>query len=157
MSGLGRVVRSGMARRRTQTLVITLAALLAVTASVLAGALLMASRAPFDKAFGRQHGAQLTAQFDARLVTPARLAASARSSGVTGSSGPFPTATAAPDHSGALSVVGRADPGGAVDRVTLTEGRWARRTGEIVLAADSDAPPVRLGQTLGFPGLPGDP
>ncbi|MFD8817263.1 ABC transporter permease, partial [Streptomyces sp. NPDC059627] len=157
MSGLGLVVRSGMARRRTQTLVIALAALLAVTASVLAGALLVASRAPFDKAFGRQHGAQLAAQFDARRATPARLTASAHASGVTGSSGPFPTATAAPDHSGALSVVGRADPGGAVDRVTLTEGRWARRTGEIVLAADADAPPVHLGQTLEFPGLPGGP
>ncbi|WP_406433007.1 ABC transporter permease [Streptomyces sp. NBC_00631] len=157
MSALLRVVGSGMTRRRTQTLVVVLATLLAVTASVLAGALLAASRAPFDHAFARQHGAQLTAQFDARRVTTARLAASAHASGVTGTSGPFPTATAAPQNAGALSVVGRADPGGAVDQVTPAEGRWARRTGEIVLAADSDGPPVRLGETLRFPGLPGGP
>ncbi|MFD4506979.1 FtsX-like permease family protein [Streptomyces sp. NPDC058457] len=157
MSALLRVVRSGMTRRRTQTLVITLATLLAVTASVLAGALLAASRAPFDQAFARQRGAQLAAQFDARRATTAQLAASAHAPGVTDSSGPFPTATATPDHAGALSVVGRAHPGGAVDRVTLTEGRWPRRTGEIVLAADSDGPPVHLGETLEFPGLPGGP
>ncbi|MEU9150450.1 FtsX-like permease family protein [Streptomyces sp. NPDC048417] len=157
MSALVRVVRSGMGRRRTQTLVIALAALLAVTASVLAGALLVASRAPFDKAFARQHGAQLAAQFDARRATSAQAAATARASGVTASSGPFPTATVTPDHWGALSVVGRADPGGPVDRVTVMEGRWVRRKGEIVLAADSDAPPVRLGQTLEFSALPGSP
>ncbi|MEV6766425.1 FtsX-like permease family protein [Streptomyces sp. NPDC051105] len=157
MSALLRVVRSGMARRRTQTLVIALAALLAVTASVLAGALLVASRAPFDKAFRQQHGAQLTAQFDAGRAGPARLAASAHASGVTGSSGPFPTATATPDGAGTLSVVGRAGPGGAVDRLTVTAGRWARGTGEIVLAADQDGPPVRLGQRLDFPDLPGTP
>ncbi|MGW2962336.1 FtsX-like permease family protein [Streptomyces sp. NPDC001220] len=157
MSALVRVVRSGMARRRTQTLVIALAALLAVTASVLAGALLVASRAPFDKAFGKQHGSQLTAQFDAHRASPAQLASAAHASGVTGSSGPFPTATATPDGAGALSVVGRAGPGGAVDRLTVTAGRWARRTGEIVLATDPDGPPVRLGQRLDFPDLPGSP
>ncbi|MFJ9566619.1 FtsX-like permease family protein [Streptomyces fuscichromogenes] len=158
MSVLFRVVRSGMTRRRTQTLVITLATLLAVTASVLAGALLVASRAPFDHAFARQRGAQLTARFDARRATTAQVAASARASGVTGSSGPFPTTTATTAaHLGTLSIVGRADPGGAVDRLTVAQGRWARRTGEIVLAVDPEGPPVRLGQRLDFPGLPGGP
>ncbi|GGN35232.1 ABC transporter permease [Streptomyces fuscichromogenes] len=157
MSVLFRVVRSGMTRRRTQTLVITLATLLAVTASVLAGALLVASRAPFDHAFARQRGAQLTAQFDARRATTAQVAASARASGVTGSSGPFPTTTVTPAALGTLSVVGRADPGGAVDRLTVAQGRWARRTGEIVLAVDPEGPPVRLGRQLDFPGLPGGP
>lgn len=157
MSVLVRVVRSGMARRRTQTLVIALATLLAVTASVLAGALLVASRAPFDRAFARQQGAQLTAEFDARRAGTAQLASSAHASGVTGSSGPFPTTTVTPEQAGALSVVGRADPGGAVDRLTVMSGRWPRRTGEIVLASDPDGPPVRLGQRLAFPDLPGSP
>jgi putative ABC transport system permease protein len=35
-----------------------------VAASILAAGLLVASNAPFDHAFGQQHGAELTAQFD---------------------------------------------------------------------------------------------
>ncbi|SEC84166.1 putative ABC transport system permease protein [Streptomyces sp. 3213] len=160
MSVLGRVIGSGMARRRVQTLVIGLATLLAVTASVLGGALLVSSEAPFEKAFERQHGAQLTAQFDASRATAAQLAASARASGVTAAAGPFPTTTVIPGfggHSGApLSVAGRATPGGAIDKVTVLSGRWAEKPGEIVVSADT-GPEVRLGQQLEFPDLPGSP
>ncbi|MET7569417.1 FtsX-like permease family protein [Streptomyces sp. NPDC005492] len=160
MSALGRVIRSGMARRRVQTLVIGLATMLAVTASVLGGALLTSSEAPFDKAFDLQHGAQLTAHFDARRATAAQLTASARAFGVTGTSGPFPTTTIAPGFSGQsgapISVAGRATSTGAVDKVTVTSGRWVEKPGEIVMSADT-GPEVRLGQKLEFPDLPGTP
>ncbi|WP_234336832.1 ABC transporter permease [Streptomyces xylophagus] len=160
MSALGRVIRSGMARRRVQTLVIGLATMLAVTASVLGGALLVSSEAPFEKAFDRQHGAQLTAQFDASRVTAAQLAHSARALGVTDASGPFPTATVTPavdGHSGApIAVAGRATSGGSVDNVAVTKGRWVEKPGEIVVSADT-GPEVRLGQQLNFPDLPGSP
>lgn len=160
MSALGRVVRSGMARRRVQTLVIGLATMPAVTASVLGGALLVSSEAPFEKAFDRQHGAQLTAQFDARRATAGQLAGSARAFGVAAASGPFPTATITPGsgaHSGApLSVVGRSTSGGEIDEVAVTSGRWARKPGEIVVSADT-GPAVRLGRELDFPDLPGGP
>ncbi|MFJ9247623.1 ABC transporter permease [Streptomyces sp. NPDC101776] len=160
MTALGQVIRSGTARRRVQTLVIGLATMLAVTASVLGGALLVSSEVPFEKAFDRQHGAQLTVQFDARRATAAQLAASARAFGVTESSGPFPTATITPGfdgHSGApLSVAGRSAPGGTVDKVALTRGRWVEKPGEIVVSADT-GPEGRLGQKLEFPDLPGSP
>ncbi|MFJ6895080.1 ABC transporter permease [Streptomyces hokutonensis] len=160
MSVLGRVIGSGMARRRVQTLVIGLATLLAVTASVLGGALLVSSEAPFEKAFERQHGAQLTAQFDASRATAAQLAASARASGVTAAAGPFPTATVTPGfggHGGApLSVAGRATSGGEIDKVTVLRGRWVEKPGEIVVSADT-GPEVRLGRQLEFPDLPGSP
>ncbi|MGH1552688.1 FtsX-like permease family protein [Streptomyces sp. L7] len=160
MSVLGRVIGSGMARRRVQTLVIGLATLLAVTASVLGGALLVSSEAPFEKAFERQHGAQLTVQFDASRATTAQLAASARASGVTAAAGPFPTTTVTPGfggHSGApLSVAGRATPGGEIDKVTVLRGRWVEKPGEIVVSADT-GPEVRLGQKLELPDLPGSP
>ena len=160
MSVLGRVIGSGMARRRVQTLVIGLATLLAVTASVLGGALLVSSEAPFEKAFERQHGAQLTAQFDASRATTAQLAASARASGVTAAAGPFPTATVTPGfggHGGApLSVAGRATSGGEIDKVTVLRGRWVEKPGEIVVSADT-GPEVRLGRQLEFPDLPGSP
>ncbi|MFF4253681.1 ABC transporter permease [Streptomyces sp. NPDC001663] len=160
MSALLRVVRSGMARRRVQTLVIGLATLLAVTASVLGGSLLVASEAPFDKAFARQHGAHLTAQLDAGRATRAQAEASAHAAGVSAAAGPFPTASPVMGIGGqavaSLSVVGRSTPGGAVDRIDLTKGRWVRRTGEIVVSADT-GPGVGLGRRLTFPDLPGSP
>ncbi|MFJ2160899.1 FtsX-like permease family protein [Streptomyces sp. NPDC087856] len=161
MSGaLGQVIRSGMTRRRVQTLVIGLATMLAVTASVLGGALLVSSEAPFEKAFDRQHGAQLTAQFDADRVSAAQLAASGRAFGVTAASGPFATATVTPGidgHGGTpLSVAGRSTSGGAIDNVTVIRGRWVEHPGEIVLSADT-GPAGRLGQKLTFPDLPGSP
>ena len=160
MSALGRVVRVGMARRRVQSLVIGLATLLAVTASVLGGSLLVASEAPFQKAFDRQHGAQLTVGFDADKATAAQVGASARAAGVEASAGPFPTASVAlginAEATMPLALVGRASAGEAVDRVDVTEGRWVEKPGEIVVSADS-GPSVRLGQELTFPDLSGSP
>ncbi|MFK4190083.1 FtsX-like permease family protein [Streptomyces sparsogenes] len=162
MSALGQVVRSGVRRRRTQNAVIGLAITVAVTASVLCASLLVASRAPFADAFAEQRGAHLSVQYDAAKATAARLAATADAPGVTAAAGPFPTATATPSLDGGelppMSVVGRADPGGdPVDRVTLTEGAWATRPGQIVLSAEAAVPPSPLGLRLRFPGLPGDP
>ncbi|MFC4911535.1 FtsX-like permease family protein [Actinomadura gamaensis] len=163
MSALGRIVRSGVARRRVQTLVLALTTMLAVTASVLAAGLIVASRAPFDHAFARQHGAHLTAQFDGGRATPQQLAATAHASGVTAAAGPFSVVTLRPSFAldgdeppaPPMTVAGRAGPGGAVDALDLTEGRWAAARGEIVLAADG--PPVRLGRRVTFPELPGRP
>lgn len=163
MSALGRVVRSGVGRRRVQTVVTGLAAMMAVTASVLGGSLLVASTAPFDHAFAGQHGAHLTAQFDAGRTTTAQLSATAHAPGVTAASGPFPTATITARGDGLtafpgggelppMTVVGRAGPGGPVDDVTLTAGRWVTGPGQIVAATD-----VPLGSTLQVLGLPGNP
>ncbi|MFE0426847.1 hypothetical protein, partial [Streptomyces sp. NPDC058953] len=60
MSALGRVVRSGVGRRRVQTPVIGLATMMAVAASVLGGSLLVVSGAPFEDAFAERHGAHLS-------------------------------------------------------------------------------------------------
>ncbi|MEU4445300.1 FtsX-like permease family protein [Actinosynnema sp. NPDC050801] len=140
MSALGRVVRSGVARRRVQTVLIGLATTMAVTSSVLGGSLLEASTAPFDDAFAEQRGAHLSARFDPTKATAAQL--SAPVAGVTATAGPFPVLTITPGDDGPgprspLTVVGRADPGGGpVDAVTLTEGAWADAPGEIVVSAD---------------------
>jgi putative ABC transport system permease protein len=164
MSALGRVVHSGVGRRRVQTIVIGLVVLIAVTAAVLGGSLLVASDAPFDRAFGQQNGAHLTAQFDAGKATAAQLSASAHAAGVTAAAGPFRTASITPvdDRDRArppLTVVGRADPGGPVDAVTLLKGRWVTGPGEIVLFSNgrSQGPPAGLGDVLRMPDLPGSP
>lgn len=81
MSALGKVVRSGVGRRRVQTLVIGLATMMAVAASVLGGSLLVVSGAPFDDAFAEQHGAHLALQFDAGEVSAGQLSKSGEAAG----------------------------------------------------------------------------
>ncbi len=165
---LSRVVRSGVGRRRVPTLVIFLAALMAVAASVLAGTLIVVSQAPFDHAFAQQHGAHLSAGFDATKVTQAQLAATAQAPGVTAAAGPFPATTVEDASLGgsasgqfggpmpAMTVVGRSTAGGPVDDLTLLDGRWPTAPKEIVLSADA-APDGLEGATVTFPDAPGSP
>jgi len=174
VTGLGRVVRSGIRRRRVQTVVIGLVSAAAVTASVLGAGLLVASRSPFDAGFTAQHGAHLSVVADPQLVTQAQLIASKTASGVTDAAGPYPVLTLSFTSTGTgagapgpepaadggplrlppLTIVGRSGPGGAVDRVEVVEGRWPTRPDEIVVAVGviRIPPGVRLqapgGQTL---------
>ncbi|MBF9128946.1 FtsX-like permease family protein [Plantactinospora sp. S1510] len=165
MSALGGVVRSGVGRRRVQTVVIGLVVMIAVSAAVLGGSLMVASRAPFDRAFAQQRGAHLTAQFDATKTTVAQLSASMHATGVTAAAGPFPTASITPAAARnratqSITVVGRADPGGPVDAVTPNEGRWVAGLGEIVLHTDSRLPKSlqpKVGDVLRLPDLAGSP
>ncbi|MCX5317896.1 FtsX-like permease family protein [Streptomyces sp. NBC_00154] len=161
MSALGKVVRSGVNRRRVQTLVIGLATMMAVAASVLGGSLLVVSGAPFDDAFAKQHGAHLSVQFDAGKVSAGQLSKSKDTEGVSGAVGPFRTATVTPRSDGAgpgwpMTVVGRGDPGRDVDEVALLDGRWPAHSGEIVLSANSSLFPT-IGMKLAFPDLSGGP
>jgi putative ABC transport system permease protein len=164
MSALSRVVRSGVGRRRVQTIVIGLVVMIAVTSAVLGGSLMVASQGPFDRAFRQQQGAHLTAQFDAGTVTQTQLAAAASAAGVVAAAGPFPTAQVElADSMGRpvppLNVVGRADAGGTVDQVTIVEGRWATSPGEIVLGAGGRLP-LRsevIGEQWRVTNAPGSP
>ncbi|MFH9726146.1 ABC transporter permease [Streptomyces sp. NPDC017254] len=154
---LGRVVRAGVGRRRTQTAVMVLTTLLSVASAVLAVGLLVASGAPFDRAFGQQRGAHLTVRFDGSAATADRLAATAHAPGVAAASGPFAVAAVRPRTDGPLppgfeppplTVVGRASAAGPVDAVTLVEGRWAGAPGEIVLEQGSRPPGAGTGTRL---------
>lgn len=162
MSALGRVVRSGVGRRRVQTLVIGLATMMAVAASVLGGTLLVVSGGPFDDAFARQHGAHLSVQFDAGKVSAGQLSKSKDAEGVSAAAGPFRTATVTPRSDGwdnpgwPMTVVGRGDPGRDVDEAALLDGRWPTHSGEIVLSANSALIPT-MGMKITFPDLSGDP
>ncbi|MGQ4381089.1 ABC transporter permease, partial [Streptomyces sp. SAS_267] len=150
---LGRVVRSGVGRRRVQTLVIAVATMMAVASAVVAGSLMVATNAPFDHAFARQHGAHLTAQLDPDRASAAQLARTRDLEGVTASAGPFPSTTISPvgqdgGHLPALTLVGRSGPGKDVDALDLKSGRWPRTSGEIVLPASFSGPFLELGSTL---------
>ncbi|MDR6974796.1 putative ABC transport system permease protein [Streptomyces sp. 3330] len=167
MNALGRVVRAGVGRRRLQTAVMIMTTLMAVTASVLAAGLLVASQAPFNHAFAQQRGAHLTARFDGAKATAAELTATARAQGVTAAAGPFRTvAVRARTASSSdiipegvdlppLTVAGRADAGGDVDRIDLVAGAWLTGPGQIVVT--KDLLPVEPGARLTFPDAPGSP
>lgn len=165
---LGRIVRSGVGRRRVQTIVMTLTALLSVAASVLAAGLLVDSQAPFEHAFTAQHGSQLTAQFTGAKASTAQLAATAHVAGVTTAAGPYATASLHPvTGSGAsmpsglplgqVTVVGRSGPGGPADDVDLMSGTWTTGPGQIVMNTQGGGWGFGLGAHLTFPDLPGDP
>lgn len=162
MSAWGTVVRAGVAGRRTQTLVIGLATMMAVAASILGGSLLAVSGAPFDDAFAARRGAHLSVRFDADRVSAGRLARTGGAEGVSEAAGPFRTATVTPKSGRTgpgwpMTVVGRATAtGGGVDEVAVLDGRWPVRAGEIALSADTSLVPV-IGMKVTFPGLPGAP
>jgi len=134
VSAVWPVARAAVRRRRVQTVVIGVVVLLSTTMIVVALGLLAASSGPFDHAYAKQSGSQLTASYDRSKVTDAQLTAAARSAAAV--AGPFAQATLELDRTqlmDSLVTVGRADPGGAVDRLNVWKGRWATKPGEIVL------------------------
>ncbi|MGJ7415416.1 hypothetical protein AB9128_06090 [Streptomyces cinereoruber] len=148
-----------MKRRRLQTFVIGLVVLCSTTTVLLALALLSAASDPFDKAHAAQRGAHTAAAFDTTKVSPDRLARTARRPGVEAAAGPFGQAVVDIPKDwlwtagGTLTVVGRADPAGPVDRIELLEGRWATAPGEIFVnwSAQGSPGPELLGTELRTP------
>ena len=165
-----RAARGGLAGRRVQAMVIGLVILVSTAASTLALGLLVDSNAPFDHAFAAQRGSHVTAAVNTAQVSSGQLAATSRLPGVTAAAGPFAETTVnvllqVPGGPGQptgvaqfqLNVAGRASPGGPVDDLTLTSGRWARQPGEVVLERDRFGPALTLGTKVTATGLPGSP
>ncbi|MFF3087024.1 ABC transporter permease [Streptomyces nojiriensis] len=139
MSAVWRASRAAVRRRRLQTFVIGLVVLCSTTTVLLALGLLDAASSPFDKAYAAQRGPHTVATFDTAKASPEQLARTARRPGVEAAAGPFEQRVLDVPAGwlwmpgGSLTVVGRADPGGPVDRIELLEGRWATAPGEIVV------------------------
>ncbi|WP_330299760.1 FtsX-like permease family protein [Streptomyces sp. NBC_00503] len=160
MSAVWRASRAAVKRRRIQTFVIGLVVLCSTTTILLALGLLSAASGPFDKAYEEQRGAHVVATFDATKVSPEQLERTARQSGVEAAAGPFGQAVLDIPKGwlwtagGTLTVVGRADPAGPVDRIELLEGHWATKPGEIVVNWSVQGSPGTklLGTELEVPG-----
>lgn len=163
MTATWRTIWAAVRRRRMQTFVIGLVVLASAATMTVALSLLNATSAPFNRIFEAQHGAHLVVVLE-RDKVPAGQPAAIRSATVQAVAGPFPQAvleipagaggTSGP---GTLTVVGRAEPGGPVDRVDLWAGRWATAPGEIVLNAPPDdlvTGAGQLGSRIEVPGLP---
>ncbi|MGW0394676.1 ABC transporter permease [Streptomyces sp. NPDC003042] len=162
MSAVWRASRAAVRRRRLQTFVIGLVVLCSTTTVLLALALLAAASAPFDKAYAAQRGAHTVATYDLAKVSDAQLARTGLRPGVQAAAGPYRQAVIdVPGDwlwmpAGPLTVVGRAEPGGPVDRISLLDGRWATAPGEIVVnwGVDGSPGPELLGTRLEAPGAP---
>ncbi|MFE3521372.1 FtsX-like permease family protein [Streptomyces sp. NPDC059161] len=168
MSAVWRASRAAVRRRRLQTSVIGVVVLVSSMALVVALGLLDVVSGPFDRLFGQAHGAHVVATFDAAKVSAEQVSATVHRPGVESAAGPFPQAVvdlprSAADEmpgmgTGLMSVVGRADPGGPVDRLDLFAGHWATGPGQLVLALP-DAPGMGtgphspLGKRIQLPGL----
>ena len=172
MSALGKVVRSGVGRRRVQSLVMALTTFAAVTSSVLSLGLLAVVQAPFEHAFSARNGAHLAVQFDGTKVTAAQATATVHAAGVTEAAGPYPIAAAldttvgtdcpAKDFAGQdnhpITVTTRPDLGSTsgMDQLALTQGRWPTGPGEIALPWQHYAMAC-FGSSVVFSSLPGKP
>ena len=162
-----RAVRGGIGRRRVvQTIVIALVLVVSTASSVLGLALIADSHATFDRAFSAQRGAHLVATIDTSRATPAQLAATARLPRVTAAAGPFTEAEVSGTDTSPgvpvetlppLTLAGRAAPGGPVDDVTLQDGHWPRRTGQVVMEANTNDFGVGIGDTVTLSSAPGKP
>ncbi|MBT2468658.1 ABC transporter permease [Streptomyces sp. ISL-66] len=162
MSAVWRAARAAVGRRKVQTFVIALVVLCSTTTVLLALGLLAAASGPFDKAYSAQRGAHTVATYDTAKVSGPQLAATAHRPGVAAAAGPFGQAVVDVPGDwlwmppGPLTVVGRADPAGPVDRVEVLVGRWAEAPGEIVVDWGIDGAPYAdlLGTKLEVPGVP---
>jgi putative ABC transport system permease protein len=143
MTAVIRVARGGLGGRRLQAMIIGLVVLAATATSVVALGLLADSHGPFDRAFARQNGADVTTVVDPSVANPSETAATTRLADVTAAAGPYPgvsvtaqvTAPGVPGSSSdSLRLVGRSSPGGSVDDLTLDEGNWPTNDWQIVMA-----------------------
>jgi putative ABC transport system permease protein len=160
-------VRGGIGRRRfVQTIVLTLVLVVATASSVLGLALVADSHATFNHGFAAQQGAHLVATVNTSRAAPAQLRGTARLAQVSAAAGPFPETTisaidsspgAPPRAFPPLSVVGRATPGGPVDDVTLEDGHWPQRAGQIVMETNTNGFGLRVGEILTVTSAPGKP
>ncbi|MEV0170228.1 FtsX-like permease family protein [Streptomyces sp. NPDC050803] len=161
MRAVWRAARAAVRRRRLQTVVIALVTLTSTVALVVALGLLDAASAPFDKAFGKQRGPHVVAAFDPAAVSDDRLSRAADRPGVEAVAGPFAQASVELNSrsmefglGAEITVVGRAEPGGPVDRLDVWAGRWATRPGEIVVNRNADWLPDDLGKKIEIPSGP---
>lgn len=92
------VAWSEVRRRRLQSAVIAVVVALASGTITLGINILLETSNSYDRAFDAQNGAHLKVFYDARRVTPGRLATSPGTIGASSSAGPWPNVPATLQH-----------------------------------------------------------
>jgi len=138
-------------RRRLQAGVIFVTVLFAMAAGTTALTLTSQTRDPYQIAFDKQKGAHLQVAFNAatdqKLLgnTPALIGASSFG-------GPYPASNIQfrfGDRKYFVDAVGRDNPGGAVEVLSITSGRWPLSNDEIVLTRSfSELNKITVGDRL---------
>ena len=153
MSSVLRKTFADVRRRKLQSAIVALVVFLSSTTAILALTLLVETDAPYDRAFAQASGAHLFVGFDGSYVSEAQVRTTASLPVVSAAGGPWRLSPASIVIAGGrvrtLPIEGRADPGGAVDRISLDSGRWVRANGEVVLSRQlATETGLRVGDTL---------
>ncbi len=132
------VVRKALAdlrRRRVQAAVIFLTVFFSMGAGTMAMTLMSQTRDPYQAAFDKQRGAHLQVAYSA-TTDPQLLAKTPATIGAAASGGPYVVNSIQlrfGDRKFDVQAIGRDDPGGPVEVLDVTSGRWAHANDEIVL------------------------
>jgi putative ABC transport system permease protein len=122
-------------RRRVQAAVIFLTVLLSIATGTMALTLMSQTRDPYQTAFAAQRGAHLQVGFSG-ASDPQLLATTPAIIGASASGGPYPATNLEFIHGNRkffLDTFGRDNPGGDVEVLSITSGRWPSANDEIVL------------------------
>ena len=145
---MGAVIVKALAdlrRRRLQATVIFLTVLLAMAAGTTAVTLMSQTRDPYQIAFDKQRGAHLQVAFNA-TTDPQVLGNTPALIGASASGGPYPASNIQfrfGDRKFYVDAVGRENPRGAVEVLSITSGRWPMANDEISRNGVSDADHTR--------------
>jgi putative ABC transport system permease protein len=139
-------------RRRVQAAVVFVTALLAVGTGTMALTLIAQTRDPYKTAFDAQKGSHLQLVFDGQVADPSAIAGTPALVGASASGGPYrstPLQFRLNGHKYSFTTIGRDNPGGAVQQLRITAGRWPTNDGEIALTRSfADVNHISLGDRL---------
>jgi putative ABC transport system permease protein len=138
-------------RRRVQAAVIFLTVFLSMAAGTMAVTLMSQTRDPYQAAFDKQRGAHLQIGFNS-TTDPQLLANTPAAIGASAAGGPYLVTNIQfkfREQKFFVDAVGRNDPGGPVEVLNVTSGRWARANDEIVLTRSfAELHNIAVGDTL---------
>jgi putative ABC transport system permease protein len=144
-------------RRRVQAVVIFLTVLLSIATGTMAVTLMSQTRDPYQTAFQAQQGAHLQVAFNPS-TDPTVLATTPATIGASAFGGPYSATNLEfkyGDRKYYQNTFGRDNPGGAVEVLKITSGRWPRTNDEIVLTRSfSELNNVPLGAHLKVTSVP---
>lgn len=162
MKAVIRKIFGDLRRRRLQTAVVLVIVILASGTAALGLNLLAGVNDPYQTAFEQQRGAHLTVIYLASKVSAEQLATTPNLIGATAAAGPWPSISGRFERRSTklanLNLFGRSDPGGPVDVLRLTAGRWVQAPGEIVMTRSlAELQGIAIGDVLTAISTPAKP
>jgi putative ABC transport system permease protein len=136
MGALITLVIGTIRQRRVQFIIITLIVLLCSGIGTMALILFQNGNSLYEKAFDKTQGPHLSMSIKGSLASKEQIQATTRLPEVTASNGPWQTIESGINYQNGkdtLHIIGRPNPDGPVNQLTIAAGRWLEKTNEIVL------------------------